>query len=209
MAFSLDEKHLLTAKHVTSIDTIQIQTPFGLMSIPLLLEAKIDESTSIIFDDGSRIPVRVIYRDKEMDFAVLEAEKKIQPPIYPIGNSKDFKIANLVILPANFQTGLNIRIGHITQLDFVRYGPEGEVTDTKDDIFGISAVVSEGDSGAPIMLLRDGKIELGGLVNFIIPPARGLGYGLKINPIIEKLKSNRETQEWILFLLKAKSGKQR
>ncbi len=209
MAFSLDEKHLLTAKHVTSIDTFLIQTPFGLMPIPLLPEVKIEETTSIVFDDGSRVPVRVIYRDKEMDFAVLEAEKKINPPNYPIGNSDDFRIANLVILPANFQTGLNIRIGYITQLDFVRYGPKGEVADTRNDIFGVSTVISEGDSGAPIILLRDGKIELGGLVSFLIRPARGLGYGLKINPIIEKLKSHRETQEWILFLLKAKNGKKR
>lgn len=206
MAFSLDEKHFLTAKHVTSIDIIRVQTPFGLISIPLLPEEKIEETTSIIFDNGSRLPLKIIYRDKEMDFAVLEAEKRIHPPGYPIGNSKDFRIANLVILPANFQTGLNIRIGYITQLNFVKYGPEGEVADTRDDIFGISAVVSEGDSGAPIMLLRDGTIELGGLVNFIIPPARGLGYGLKISPIIEKLKSHRQTQEWILFLLKARNA---
>jgi hypothetical protein len=27
MAFSIDEKHLLTAKHVTSIDSFQVQTP--------------------------------------------------------------------------------------------------------------------------------------------------------------------------------------
>lgn len=37
--------------------------------------------------------------------------------------------------------------------------------------------------------MRDGKIELGGLVSFIVLPARGLGYGLRINPIIEILRS--------------------
>jgi len=201
MAFSLDEKHLLTAKHVTSIDTFMVQTPYGLMSVPLPPEAKIEETTIIVFDDGSRIPVRVIYRDEEMDFAVLEAEKKVNAPWYSMGNSEDFRFANLAILPSNFQTGQNIRIGYITQLDFVKYGPKGEVADKKEEIFAISTVVCEGDSGSPILLVRDGKIELGGLVSFIIPFARGLGYGLKINPIIEKLKTQKENQRWILPLL--------
>jgi len=201
MAFSLDEKRLLTAGHVTSIDTYQVLTPFGLMSFPISPEDKVEETTCLVFDDGSRVPVRVIYRDKEMDFAVLEAENEVNPPCYPIGNSDDFRIANLVILPANFQTGLNIRIGYITQLDFIRYGPKGEVAEKNKNIFGISTVVSGGDSGAPILLLRDGKIELGGIVTFIVLPARGLGYGLKITPIMEKLKTQRENQVWILPLL--------
>ena len=92
MAVSLDEKHLLTAKHVTSIDSYPAQTPFSLLRLPIPPEVKTTETTSIVFDDGSRIPVTVIYRDKEMDFAVLEAEKKIDPPSYPIGNSKEFRI---------------------------------------------------------------------------------------------------------------------
>lgn len=201
MAFSFDENHLLTAGHVTSIDTYQVVTPFGLMSLSISPEDKIEETTCLVFDDGSRVPVKVIYRDKEMDFAVLEAEKKVNPPCYPIGNSDDFRIANLVILPANFQTGLNIRIGYITQLDFIRYGPKGEVAEKNKNIFGVSTVVSGGDSGAPMLLLRDGKIELGGIVTFIVLPARGLGYGLKITPIIERLKSQKEDQRWILPLL--------
>lgn len=201
MAFSFDENHLLTAGHVTSIDTYQVRTPFGLMSFSISPEDKIEETTCLVFDDGSRVPVKVIYRDKEMDFAVLEMEKEVIPPYYSIGNSDDFRIANLVILPANFQTGLNIRIGYITQLDFIRYGPKGEVAEKNNNIFGISTVVSGGDSGAPILLLRDGKIELGGIVTFIVLPARGLGYGLKITPVIERLKSQRGDQRWILPLL--------
>jgi S1-C subfamily serine protease len=201
MAVSLDEKHLLTAKHVTSIDEYQVQTPFGVIGLPLLPENKVEEKTSLVFDDGSRVPVRVIYRDEEMDFAVLESEKAVNPPGYPLGNSEDFRVTNLIVLLANFQTGLNIRIGYVTQLDFIRYGLMGEVAEKRENIFGISAVVSEGDSGSPILLLRDGKFELGGIVSFIVLPARGLGYGLKISPIMEKLKSQGEDQNWILPLI--------
>lgn len=202
MGFSLDNRHLLTAKHVTSIENYQVQTPFGVMVFPLPQEDKIRETTSLVFDNGSRDPVKVIYRDKDLDFAVLETEKGVTPPGYPIGDSNDFQVMNEVIVPANFQTGLSIRLGYVTQLDFIQYGEKGEVAKRTENIFGISAVVSEGDSGSPILFLRDGKIELGGLVSFIVLPARGLGYGLKINPIVEKLRSENESRMWILPLVR-------
>jgi len=197
MGSSLDSKHILTAKHVTSIDSYQVQTPFGLLTLPITPEKKITETVSLVFDDGSRDPVKVIYRDNELDFAVLKTDKTVHPPVYSIGDSSDFRIVNVVIVPANFQTGLNIRLGYVTQLDFIQYGPEGEVAKKSDNIFGVSAVVSEGDSGSPILFLRDGKMELGGVVSFIVLPARGLGYGLKINPIIDKLRRDKKNQKWL------------
>jgi S1-C subfamily serine protease len=201
MGSSLDRKHILTAKHVTSIDSYQVQTPFGLLKLPIPPEKKITETVSLVFDDGSRDPVKVIYRDDNLDFAVLKTDKEVYPPVYSIGDSSDFRIVNVVIVPANFQTGLNIRLGYVTQLDFIQYGPAGEVSKRSDDIFGVSAVVSEGDSGSPILFLRDGKMELGGVVSFIVLPARGLGYGLKINPIIEKLRSVKENKKWVKPLM--------
>lgn len=204
MGSSMDNRHILTAKHVTSIDSYQVQTPFGLMTFPISPEQKLSETVSLVFDDGSRDPVKVIYRDEELDFAVLETEKRVTPPVYRFGDSNDFRIVNVVIVPANFQTGLNIRLGYVTQLDFIQYGPGGEVAKRSDNIFGVSAVVSEGDSGSPILFLRDGKMELGGLVSFIVLPARGLGYGLKINPIIEKLRSDKKNQNWINPLLRGR-----
>ena len=202
MGFSVDNKHLLTAKHVTSIDNYQVQTPFGIMIFPLSQEDKVKETTSLVFDNGFRDPVKVIYRDDDLDFAVLETEKGVTPPGYSIGNSDDFQVMNVVIVPANFQTGLSIRLGYVTQLDFIQYGEQGEVAKRSEHIFGISAVVSEGDSGSPILFLRDGKIELGGLVSFIVLPARGLGYGLKINSIVEKLGSDNENRIWIQSLVR-------
>jgi S1-C subfamily serine protease len=204
MAFSIDNKHLLTAKHVTSIDTYQVQTPFGLMRLPISPKTKVEETTSLVFDDGSRVPAGVIYRDDELDFALLEVKSGVNPPVYAIGNSDDFRVANAIILPSNFQTGLNIRMGYVTQLDFVRYGQEGQVTEKYEHIFGISAVVSEGDSGSPVLFVRDGKLELGGVVSFIVLPARGLGYGLKINPIIERIKAQGANPTWLLPLLESK-----
>jgi hypothetical protein len=80
---------------------------------------------------------------------------------------------------------------------------DGEVTEKYEHIFGISAVVSEGDSGSPVLFVRDGKLGLGGVDSFIVLPARGLGYSLKINPIIERLKNHGENLTWLLPLLES------
>lgn len=201
IAFSVDANHLLTAKHVTRIEEYPVRTPFGLIRLRIAPEDKIREVTSIVEDDGSRIPLQVIYRDDSLDFAVLKADQPLESPRFSMGSSEDFRVANLVILPSNFQTGWNIRMGHVTQLEFVRYGEKGEVSERNPDIFGISAVVSEGDSGSPILLVRDGKVELGGIVSFIVLPARGLGYGLKIDPVMERLKARADMLPWVEPLL--------
>ena len=187
LATSLDEYHLLTTRHVVKIKSIQVITPLGPIEFQIPDDQKLEEETFIILDDGSRIKSRVVYDDEEKDFALLRAEKKIHHFPFAIGNSDDFKIGDFVFLFGNFQTGWNIRPGYVTQLNFVRYGAGGEVSSMNESLFGISAVTVEGDSGAPIFLLRDGRFELGGIVTFLVPQARGLGFGVKINSIVAQM----------------------
>ena len=199
LATSLDQYHLLTACHVVKIKSFQMITPLGPIEFQIPDDQKLEEETFIVLDDGSRIKSQVVYSDEEKDFALLKAEKRIHHFPFEIGNSDDFKIGNFVFLLGNFQTGLNIRTGYVTQLNFVRYGAGGEVSSINESLFGISAVTVEGDSGAPIFLLRDGRFELGGMVTFLVPLARGLGFGIKINSITSQinkyLKENLSKQE--------------
>lgn len=187
LATSLDEYDLLTPRHVVKIKSIQAITPLGPIEFQIPDDQKLEEETFIVLDDGSRIKLQVIYSDEEKDFALLRAEKKINHFPITIGNSDDFKIGNFVFLFGNFQTGLNIRTGYVTQLNFIRYGAGGEVSNINESLFGISAVTVEGDSGAPIFLLKNGRFELGGIVTFLVPQARGLGFGVKINPIMDQI----------------------
>ncbi len=193
LATSLDEYYLLTTRHVVTIKSFQAITPLGPIEFQIPDDQILEEETFIILDDGSRIRLQVVYSDEENDFALLKAEKKIHHFPFAIGNSDDFKIGNFVFLFGNFQTGLNIRTGYVTQLNFVRYGAEGEVSNINERLFGISAVTVEGDSGAPIFLLKDGRFELGGVVTFFVPQARGLGFGVKINYIMARI--NRYLKE--------------
>jgi hypothetical protein len=79
--------------------------------------------------------------------------------------------------------------------NFVGYGARGEISSINENLFGISAVTVEGDSGAPIFLLRDGRFELGGMVTFLVLQARGLGFGVKINSIMDQIKTYLEESE--------------
>ena len=199
LATSLDPYHLLTAKHVVKIKSFQMITPLGPIEFPIPEDQKLEEETYIIFDDGSRMKSHVVYSDEEKDFALLRSEKKIDHFPFTIGNSDDLKIGNFVFLFGNFQTGLNIRTGYITQLNFVRYGARGEISTINENLFGISAVTVEGDSGGPIFLLRNGRFELGGIATFLVPQARGVGFGVKINPIIDEVNTYLKENKSVSF----------
>jgi hypothetical protein len=195
LATSLDQHHLLTTRHVVKINSFQMVTPLGPVELQIPDDQKLEEETFIILEDGSRIGLQVVYSDEEKDFALLKADGNIHHFPLTIGNSNDLKIGNFVFLFGNFQTGLNIRTGYVTQLNFVRYGTRGEISNINENLFGISAVTVEGDSGAPIFLLRDGRFELGGMVTFLVPQARGLGFGVKINSIMDQINKYLKENE--------------
>jgi S1-C subfamily serine protease len=195
LATSLDQYHLLTTRHVVNIESFRAITPLGPIEFQIPDDQKLEEETSIILDDGSRIKTKIIYADEEKDFALLKAEEKIHHFPFTMGDSNDLKVGNFVFLIGNFQTGLNIRTGYVTQLNFVRYGAGGEISNINENLFGISAVTVEGDSGAPIFLLRDGRFELGGMVTFLVLQARGLGFAVKINSIMDQINKHLKENE--------------
>lgn len=193
-AIALDEHNLLTAKHVVKIDSFRTFSPFGLIEVPIFEKDKVEEKSFIVGEDGTRVEVERIYTDDDRDFAKLRTGKKLTPFPFPMGNSAELRISNVVFLLGDFQTGFCIRMGNVTQLAFTTYGPNGEVADIDNEIIGISATTVGGDSGAPIVSVRDGKYELIGIVTFFVERARGLGYGLKINAITDRLKESQKAR---------------
>lgn len=193
-AIALDEHNLLTAKHVVKIDSFRTFSPFGFIEIPLPEKDKVEEKSFILEEDGTRVEVKRIYSDDDRDFAKLRAHKKLTPFPFPMGNSAELQIGNVVFLLGDFQTGFCVRMGNVTQLTFTTYGPNGEVAHIDNDIIGISATTVGGDSGAPIVSVRDGKFELIGVVTFFVEQARGIGYGLKINAIVDRLKESQKVR---------------
>lgn len=195
LATALDKHTLLTARHVVKVDSFRAVTSFGVVEVPLPEGAKVEEKSFIVEEDGTRVVAERIYLDDERDFAILRTQRELTAFPFSIGNSDDLQVGNVAFLLGNFQTGFSVRMGNVTQLEFTTYGSKGEVANVNPNIFGISAPTVEGDSGAPVLCVRDGQLELIGMVTFLVEPARGLGYCLKINTIADQTKRNTEDQD--------------
>ena len=98
-----------------------------------------------------------------------------------------------VFIITNVGMGVGIKSGHIMQLDFIKYA-ELQVKERDVHRFGVCLAIKMGDSGGPIFLIRDGEIEIGGLVT--LGDLEGTGYGIKINAIMDKFKTWQNEREW-------------
>jgi len=201
IAFAVDKHHLFTADHLTHIDTITIDTPIGPLSGPLRDEDITKQWMAIVRDDGSKWPVRVIYQDKENDFAVLESRNALVDPIYTIGNSDKLNLLDTIMILTDFGTGMRVSVGHIAQRSITRYERTGKLESNRSNIFGFSAIIAPGDSGSPIFVMKNGRLEVGGITSFMINPISGLGYGTKITSAVELLYVHNDHTPWVHPLL--------
>ena len=72
-----------------------------------------------------------------------------------------------------------MREGIISQLEYDNFLEED---------FAVSCGGNYGDSGGPIFALRDGKIELVGIMTMVVPNANKLAYARSINTILAYLE---------------------
>jgi len=185
-AFAIDNYRLLTAYHVVSQDEYYVDIGFGGIRVFIDPENKVKEESQLILDDGSLVLANVIYKDKELDFAVLEVKDRMSLPIYSIGDSDDFHVLDQAFIIANTGRGEGMKAGHIMQLDFIEYEKIYKQSKCNEDMFGLSLPIKHGDSGAPIFLICGNRLEVGGLVS--LGDIQGTGYGIKINSIMDRFK---------------------
>lgn len=202
IAFAVDNRRLFTAAHLTHMNYTDIDTPFGMMRRTIEKKDKLKEWISIVRDDGSKWPLKVIYTDEKNDFAVLESMNEVVAPIYKIGNSDKFNLLDTIISVSDFGIGMSTRLGHIAQTSIVKYDNSGKQYFIDRNFFGFTSVIARGDSGSPIFVMRDGRLEVGGITSFIMTPISGIGYGVKITPIMELLYADSEHTSWVAPLLK-------
>lgn len=192
-AFAVDSRRFLTAAHVVSIDEYLVHTPYGIMTIVISPEDKMKEEVWLLLGN-SRILTKVIYKDLALDFAMLEVENEMPIPAYSLGNSDNFHILDHVFIISNVGRGMSVKSGHIMQLDYVEYEELNKVKKINEDMFGLCLAIKVGDSGSPVFLIRDGRIEVGGLVS--LGDMQGTGYGIKINSIMDDFRAWQNERQW-------------
>ena len=182
-------KYILTVSHAVSHDSLQAEllTPMGIQSIDVPAE-KLNEHTYLNLN-GNRIKLEQVVKGKEDDIAIFKVPDCLDLNSFPykIGNSDELNVGNFIYVIGNpMNYGINVREGIVSSM----MAPEAiaAILPRYENAFMISNGVNPGDSGTPVVAIRDGQYELVGLSQGIFTNAQNLSWAIKINPIIDKLK---------------------
>ncbi len=180
----LDGRFVLTVEHVVSQHQYSVVTPLGVFQVPV--KRKILEETSFCWN-GKRYPLRSVYKNRDEDVALLEISSKVRLPSFPyqIGDSDDLQVGNFVYVVGNpLSVGVNVREGIVSAM---RAPPEVSAAGVNPvHGFMVSNGLMPGDSGSPIIAIRDGRFELVGISQGTVTGNTRLSWGIRIN-VIRKL----------------------
>jgi len=182
-------KYILTVEHVVGQDGYYIRGPFGKMKLP---GWTLEKRVVTLLAHGERVPLKVLYRNREIDLALMELPKGVTATSFPgkIGDSDDLKVGNFVYLVGNPSVaGINVRQGIVSALQ-----APSNVSDMNmiaENTFMISTGLVAGDSGTPVVAIRDGKYEIVGLAQGVYYSSNKLGWAIRINIAKEEMK------EWL------------
>jgi len=186
------DRYILTVSHAVSQDILQVQmlTPMGIQNIDVPAE-KLSEHTYLKLN-GSRISLERVVNGKDDDIAIFKVPDGLQLNSFPykIGNSDELQVGNFLYVIGNpMNYGINVREGIVSSM----MAPEAiaAILPRFENAFMISNGVNPGDSGTPVIAIRDGQYELVGLSQGIFTNAQNLSWAIKINPIINKLNQRK------------------
>ena len=134
---------------------------------------------TIIFQDGSRHPAKVVGRDQKTDLALVKIKADKQLPFVTWGNSDDVEVGDWVVAVGNpFGLGGTVTAGIVSALGRnINEGPY-------DDFLQIDAPINRGNSGGPTFDLSGQVI---GINTAIYSPSGGsVGIGFAVPSNIAK-----------------------
>ncbi len=182
----IGRRYVLTVEHSVSQHGLQLVTPFGAVTLPA---KKVSEKTFIRWQ-GKDHPVRTLYKNRADDVAFFELPPGLRVPTFPyaVGDSDDLQVGNYVYVVGNpLNLGINVREGIVSAL---RAPEEVSKIDAKgNNAFMVSNGVVPGDSGTPIIAIRDGRFELVGLTQGTFLQWGRLGWAIRINVIRSLLRT--------------------
>lgn len=186
---AINDRFILTVEHTVTQNGIEISTPIGIFRPSVV---KLEEKT-YIRHGRSEYLLTPLVRNHADDVALFEIPEGIRPPSFPyaVGNSDDLRVGNYVYAVGNpMNLGVNVREGIVSALkapkEISRIEAKGE------NAFMISNGLSPGDSGTPVIAIRDGRFELVGLSQGTFAGNGRLGWVIRINAIRDLLENARE-----------------
>jgi serine protease Do len=154
------------------------------------------DKVTVIFQDGTRHPAKVIGRDPKTDLALIKIDAKDPLPYVSWGDSSQAQVGDWVLAVGNpFGLGGTVSTGIISARSRdIHEGPY-------DDFLQIDASINRGNSGGPDFNLNG---QVVGINTAIYSPNGGsVGIGFAIpssmaKPVIEQLRASGKVQRgWI------------
>ncbi len=186
----LGDRYLLTVVHATIGGNIDFKTPFGTAKV--MTHTVWAKYACVIAGEKFELrPPMVRFYCHEQDWVLFELPTGALGKQYPvkIGKSDELKPGHFLYLvgsPSNIAMLVRNGIVEATRVDDIKTVlPKVN----PDDAFALSGGIYPGDSGGPVFAVRDGQLELVGIINSGVVTAVTIGYALKITPLFEKIKA--------------------
>ena len=182
-------------RRATALGSGFIIDPTGYVATNNHVVGNADQIT-VILQDNSRHPAKIIGRDDKTDLALLKIETKQQLPFVVWGDSDAAKVGDWVVAVGNpFGLGGTVTAGIISALGRnINEGPY-------DDFIQIDAPINRGNSGGPTFSLSG---EVIGINTAIYSPSGGsvgIGFAVPSNTakyVIRQLKEKGHvTRGWL------------
>ncbi len=180
-------RYVLTVAHATTLDHLeaQVRTPRGTMTLPVD-GRRLSETTWLV--DGDRRSLLIpLGRDETVDVALFALPAQADLPSFPCpiaGDRPPVLGEPIALLGSDPQAGVMVRPASVTALR----GPGlvGSVANV-ERVFLVSLALASGESGAPIIALRDGSCALIGLAQGTYLGPRQLAWAVRIDPALQAL----------------------
>jgi serine protease Do len=163
-------------QHVMALGSGFIIDPSGFIVTNNHVVANADKVT-VIFQDGSRHPAKVVGRDEKTDLALLKIKAKGNLPYVEWGNSDAARVGDWVVAVGNpFGLGGTVTAGIVSAIgrNISNEGPY-------DDFLQIDAPINRGNSGGPTFDLSGHVIGINTAIYSPSGGSVGIGFAIPSN----------------------------
>jgi serine protease Do len=141
---------------------------------------------TVVLNDGTKVPARVLARDPIQDIAILEVERHDLPAL-SLGDSQELQIGQSVIAIGNAlgEFSNTVSVGVISGLSrqVSARGPGG--VERLQGVIQTDAAINPGNSGGPLLNLKG---EVIGVNTAVAQGAENIGFTIPINDVKKDLE---------------------
>ena len=152
-----------------------------------------DASYTVIANDGTKYPAKVLARDPFQDLAVVKVEAQGLPTVV-LGNSDNLEIGQTVVAIGNAlgQFSNSVSKGIVSGLSRSITASSGTLSERLEKVIQTDAAINPGNSGGPLLNLKG---EVIGINAAMAVGAENIGFAIPVNhakKVISDLESTLE-----------------